>query len=61
MILGLGDFGFLGLGLDNDIFAEDGGLIQVLPPPEIFDGQAGGTILKLSYFLNFFVGPLLHA
>ena len=31
MILGLGDFGFLGLGLDNDIFAEDGGLIQVLP------------------------------
>ena len=27
----------------------------------VFDRQVGGTILKLSYFLNFFVGPLLHA
>ena len=26
-----------------------------------FDEQVGGTILDHSYFLNFFVGPLLHA
>ena len=52
--------GLWGLGLH----AEDGGLPQVLPlnvPLKFFDRQVGGTILKLSYFLNFFVGPLLHA
>ena len=26
-----------------------------------FDGQVGWTILEHSNFLNFFVGPLLHA
>ena len=26
-----------------------------------FDGQIGSTILDYSYFLKFFVGPLLHA
>ena len=58
------DFGFRGLGLDNNVLAEDGGLLQVLPLTVhliFFDRQLGGTILKLSYFLNFFVGPLLHA
>ena len=30
-------------------------------PPEIFYGQVGGSILKLSYFQSLFVGPLLHA
>ena len=55
-----GGFGFWGLGLH----AEDGGLPQVLPLTvhlKFFDRQVGGTILKLSYFMNFFVGPLLHA
>ena len=28
---GLVDFGFRGLGLDNNVLAEDGGLLQVLP------------------------------
>ena len=49
----------------DDVLAEDGGLLHVLPLTVhmkfFFDGQVGGTILKLSYFLNFFVGPLLHA
>ena len=31
------------------------------PPEFFFDGQVGWTILDHSYFLNFFVGPLLHA
>ena len=26
----------------------------------LFAGQVGGTILNLSYYLSFFVGPLLH-
>ena len=30
-------------------------------PSEFFDSQVGGTDLKFSRFLNFFVGPLLHA
>ena len=62
--MGLGDFGFWGLGLDDNVLAEDGGLLQVHPLTvhlKFFDGQVGGTFLKLSYFLNFFVGPLLHA
>ena len=28
---GLGDFGFWGLGIDNNVPFEDGGLLQVLP------------------------------
>ena len=28
---GLGDFGFWGLGIDNNVPVEDGGLLQVLP------------------------------
>ena len=31
------------------------------PPEFFFDRHVGGTILDHSYFLNFFVGPLLHA
>ena len=53
-----------GLGIDNDVPVEDGGLLQVLPLTVhliFFDRQVGGTILKLSYFLNFFMGPLLKA
>ena len=48
----------------DDVPAEDGGLLHVLPLPvhlNFFDGQVGWTILDHSYFLNFFVGPLLHA
>ena len=49
----------------GDVLAEYGGLLHVLPLSVhlkfFFDRQLGGTILKLSYFLNFFVGPLLHA
>ena len=47
----------------DDVLAEDGELIHVLPLAVhlkfFFDGQVGGEILKLSYILNFFVGPLL--
>ena len=48
----------------EDVLAEDGGLLHVLPLAvhlNFFDGQVGGTILDHSYFLKFFVGPLLHA
>ena len=49
----------------DDVLTEDGGLLHVLPPAvhlKFFcDGQVGWTILVHSYFLNFFVGPLLHA
>ena len=49
----------------DDVLAEDGELLHVLPLPDhmkfFFDGQVGVTILDHSYFLNFFVGPLLHA
>ena len=49
----------------DDVLAEDGELLHVLPLAVrlkfFFDGQVGGTILDHSYFLNFFVGPLLHA
>ena len=48
----------------DDVLAEDGGLLHVLPLAvhlNFFDGQVGWTILDHSYFLNFFVGPLLHA
>ena len=48
----------------DDILTEDGGLLNVLPLAvhlKFFCGQVGWTILKLSYLLNFFVGPLLHA
>ena len=58
-VWGCGDLGFWELGLH----AEDGGLPQVLPLTvqlKFFDSKVGGTILKLSYLLNFFVGPL-HA
>ena len=58
------NFGFRGLGLDNNVLAEDGGLLQVLPLTvhlNFFKVKVGGTILKLSYFLIFFVGPLVHA
>ena len=64
-VWGFGDFKFWGPGLDNNVLAEDGGLLQVLPLTVhlnfFFVGQVGVTILKLSYFLNFFVGPLLDA
>ena len=60
---GFGNFGFWGPQIENDVPVEDGGLLQVLPLTVHmnFDRQVGGTILKLSYFQNFFVGPLLHA
>ena len=49
----------------DDVLAEDGGLLHVLPLAVhlkfFFDGQVGLTILDHSYFLKFFVGPLLHA
>ena len=49
----------------EDVLTEDGGLLHVLTLAVhlnfFFDGQVGGTILDHSYFLNFFVGPLLHA
>ena len=49
----------------DDVLAEDGELLHVLPLAvhlKFFcDGQVGLTILVHSYFLNFFVGPLLHA
>ena len=49
----------------DDILVVDGGLLHVLPLAVhlqfIFDGQVGWTILDHSYFLNFFVRPLLHA
>ena len=49
----------------DDVLVEDGGLLQVLPLAVhlefFFDGQVGRTILDHSYFLNFFVGPLLCA
>ena len=56
--------GFWGLGIDNNVPVEDGGLLHVLSLTvhlNFFDRQVGGTILKLSYFQNFFEGPLLHA
>ena len=40
----------------DDVLTEYGGLVYVF-----FAGQVGGTILNLSYSLNFFVGPLLRA
>ena len=50
--------------IDN-VLAEDGGLVHVLPLAVhlnyFFDGQVGLTFLDHSYFLNFFVGSLLHA
>ena len=50
---------------NEDVLAEDGGLLQVFPLAVhlnfFSDRQVGRTILKLSYFKNFFVGPLLHA
>ena len=48
----------------DDVLAEDGGQLHVLPLAVhliFFCRQVGQTILKLSYLLNFFVGPLLHA
>ena len=39
----------------DDVLAEDGGLLHVLA----LAGQVGWTFLDHSYFLNFFVGPLL--
>ena len=48
----------------DDFLAEDGGLLHVLPLAvdlKFFYGQVGWTILDHSYFLNIFVGPLLHA
>ena len=63
-VWGFGDFEFWGLGLDNNVLAEDGGLIQVLSLTVhliFFDRQVGWNILDHSYCLNFFVGPLLHA
>ena len=46
----------------GDVLAEDGGLFKVLPLTVHlnFFLMSGGTILKHYYFLNFFVGPLLH-
>ena len=31
------------------------------PSEILFAGQVGGTIVRHSYYLSFFVGPLLHA
>ena len=48
----------------DDVLAEYGGLLHVLPLTvhlNFFDRQVGGTILKLSYFMNLFVETLLHA
>ena len=49
----------------DDVLAEDGGLLHVLPLAVhlnfFFDGQVGWIILDHSYFQTFFVGPLLHA
>ena len=48
----------------DDILTELGGLLHVLPLAvnlSFFAGQVGGTILNLSYSLNFLVGPLLRA
>ena len=49
----------------DDVLNEDGGLLHVLPLAVLlkhfFDRQVGLTGLDHSYFLNFFVGPLLHA
>ena len=44
----------------DDVLAEDGGLLHV-HLKFFFEGQVGWNILDHSYFLNFFVGPLLHA
>ena len=43
----------------DDVLAEDG--VLPLTMHLKFYGQVGWTILDHSYFLNFFVGPLLHA
>ena len=56
--------GFWGLGIDNNVPVEDSGLLQVLPltvHKNFFVRLVGGTILKLFYCQNFFVGPVLHA
>ena len=48
----------------DDVLTEDGGLLHVLPLAvhlNFFNGQVEWTILDHSFFLNFFVGPLLHA
>ena len=48
----------------DDVLTEHGGLLHVLPLAvclSFFCGQVGGTILNLSYYLTFFVGPLFHA
>ena len=49
----------------DDVLSEDCGLLHVLILAVhlkfFFDGQVGWTILNHSYFLNSFVGPLLHA
>ena len=49
----------------DDVPIEDGGLLHVLPLTVhlkfYFYGQVCWTILDHSYFMNFFVGPLLHA
>ena len=47
----------------DDVLTEDGGLLHFLPFAVHLklDGKVGWTILDHSYFLNFFVGPLLHA
>ena len=47
--------------IDN-VLAEDGGLLHVLPLAvhlNFFYGQVGWTILDHSYFLDFFVGPFM--
>ena len=48
----------------DDVLADNGGLLNVLPLTvqlKFFCRQLGWPILKPSYFLNFFGGPLLHA
>ena len=49
----------------DDVLAEDGEQLHVLPLTVhlnfFCDRQVGLTILDHSYFLTFFVGPLLHA
>ena len=47
----------------DDVLTEVGGLLHVLPLAVhliFFGRQVGLTILRLSYFQNFFVGHLLH-
>ena len=45
----------------DDVLSEDGGLLQALPLAVHLNFFGQTVRLDHSYFLNFFVGPLLHA